>query len=80
MHEASNVAATNEQVRRYFEALMEDGFYELTINGEAVYLDSPQDVDMAYLLFLASPQPNQEYRRDQAKTFFRDSKIFRSAA
>ena len=37
--EASNVAATNEHVHQFFEALMQDGFYCLEINGEEVLLE-----------------------------------------
>ena len=37
--ESSNVAAANEHVHQFFEALMRDGVYCLEINGEKVLLE-----------------------------------------
>lgn len=78
--QASDVAAANEHVHRFFEVLMRDGVYCLKINGENIVLEGPKDVDVAYRLFLASPKENQDERRKQAKTFFRQGKLHRTAA
>lgn len=37
--EASDVAAANEHVHQFFEALMKDGAYCLEINGENIVLE-----------------------------------------
>lgn len=78
--QASDVAAANEHVHSFFNALMRDGIYCLEINGESIVLESSEDVDVAYRLFLASPEKNQIYRRSQAATFFQQGELKRKAA
>lgn len=72
---ASDVAAANEHVRGFFHALLQDGCYCVEIDGDPVLLECPADVERAYRLFRASPQTNQNSRRQQAKQHFVKGKI-----
>jgi hypothetical protein len=48
--EASDVAAANEHVHRFFEAVLKEG-YALEINSQVVFWEKAEEIDSAYRLF-----------------------------
>lgn len=77
--QASDVAAANEHVRQFFEAVLKK-WGALHINNQVVFWEGKEEIDLAYRLFLGSSQTIQDYRRRQAKSYLREGELHLTAA
>jgi hypothetical protein len=58
-------------VRTFFEWLVTDGYYCLTIDGENFLLESQADVDRAIAKLATAPAKVRRYRQRQAEAWSR---------